>query len=119
MLEYAKIADKLESLRQSCHNGLYQFFPLKLDGIICVSKECRNKKECAQHESAGDFRTEDGFTPEWYRDTATGRLFCTRLETESLGSITPQWTIYTGPYDEVESPYIIRPLPLDFSPCPR
>lgn len=34
------------------------------DGYICLSKTCQFKAECANHETAGDFRTEDGFSPE-------------------------------------------------------
>lgn len=30
----------------------------------CCDEECKYRKECAQHETAGFFRTEDGFTPE-------------------------------------------------------
>jgi hypothetical protein len=31
--------------------------------IVCKSRDCRYKRECANHTTAGDFRTEDGFTP--------------------------------------------------------
>lgn len=31
--------------------------------IECQSKICYNKKECANHSSAGDFRCESGLTP--------------------------------------------------------
>lgn len=30
----------------------------------CTSSECPFRKTCAQHETAGDFRSEDGFTPQ-------------------------------------------------------
>lgn len=30
----------------------------------CREKLCPFRRECAQHETAGDFRTEGGFTPE-------------------------------------------------------
>jgi hypothetical protein len=30
----------------------------------CMSEECKFCKDCAQHSSAGDFRTDDGFRPE-------------------------------------------------------
>lgn len=32
-------------------------------GICCASKDCRFKRECANHVTAGEFRSEDGFTP--------------------------------------------------------
>lgn len=41
--------------------------PLKLyvttGGIDCLSATCQFRKTCANHESAGDFRVEDGFKP--------------------------------------------------------
>lgn len=41
--------------------------PIKLykqGGIDCNSEDCIFRKECANHASAGDFRSEGGFTPE-------------------------------------------------------
>ena len=32
--------------------------------IICLEETCLYRKNCANHVSAGDFRSEDGFTPE-------------------------------------------------------
>ncbi len=34
--------------------------------IICLEIDCPYKKECANHTSAGDFRSEEGFKPEIY-----------------------------------------------------
>lgn len=36
---------------------------------LCHSKTCRFKFECANHTTAGDFRTEGGFTPELFERT--------------------------------------------------
>lgn len=33
-------------------------------GINCLEKDCKFNKECANHASAGDYRSEGGFTPE-------------------------------------------------------
>jgi hypothetical protein len=33
-------------------------------GLSCLSETCRFRQECAEHASAGDYRSEDGFTPE-------------------------------------------------------
>lgn len=33
-------------------------------GIICREAECPLSRECANHESAGDYRCEDGMTPD-------------------------------------------------------
>lgn len=32
-------------------------------GIGCLSETCPYNRECANHVTAGDFRSEDGFTP--------------------------------------------------------
>lgn len=40
---------------------------LKEGGIICL-ETCPYSRTCANHDTAGDFRTEDGFTPVWHRD---------------------------------------------------
>lgn len=34
---------------------------------LCHSNTCRFKSECANHTTAGDFRTKGGFTPELFR----------------------------------------------------
>lgn len=36
---------------------------LKSGYLLCLSKSCAFRKECAIHETAGDFREDDGFTP--------------------------------------------------------
>ena len=33
-------------------------------GIGCLSYDCKYIKSCANHSSAGDYRTEDGFRPD-------------------------------------------------------
>ncbi len=41
--------------------------PIKIysaGGIDCCSEDCKFHQSCAVHASAGDFRMEDGFTPE-------------------------------------------------------
>ena len=32
--------------------------------LDCDSSDCPFRKECAQHDTAGDYRTESGFSPE-------------------------------------------------------
>lgn len=32
--------------------------------LICQTKDCLFNRECANHETAGDFRSEGGFTPQ-------------------------------------------------------
>lgn len=36
-------------------------------GFECKSEDCVYRGKCAQHETAGQFRSEDGFTPELTR----------------------------------------------------
>jgi hypothetical protein len=50
------------------------FEPLHKIGstLECKSLTCKYKKECAQHESAGDFRFEDGLAPKIRHDEAKG-----------------------------------------------
>lgn len=35
-----------------------------VNGLNCAEENCPFNRECANHESAGDFRSEDGFTPQ-------------------------------------------------------
>lgn len=51
-------------------------------GIDCLEKDCPLKHECANHETAGDFRNEDGLTPDLY--IVDGHFFCkTKKASES------------------------------------
>jgi hypothetical protein len=47
-------------------------------GIDCLSKDCAFRKECANHETAGDYRSEDGFTPDLYEKN--GGYFCNTFD---------------------------------------
>jgi hypothetical protein len=51
---------------------------------ICHAS-CRHEKECASHMSAGDFRSEDGFTPNLM--ARMGEWTCTKKPTESRGML--------------------------------
>jgi len=35
----------------------------KMGGIECVAKNCLYSRSCSQHYTAGEFRSDDGFTP--------------------------------------------------------
>lgn len=43
-------------------------------GISCLSDDCPFQKACANHESAGDYRSEDDFTPKLILNH--GEYFC-------------------------------------------
>lgn len=56
--------------------------------IDCHSKSCKHIKECAQHDSAGDFRAESGDSPElWIRSTK-GIVYCKQ---SLIGNETGAW----------------------------
>ena len=65
---------------------------------ICVSKTCWLNKECANHETAGDFRSEAGFTPNLQKKDNV--WYCEQKETGSRGMLI--WK--DGKY----SPYSLR-----------
>jgi hypothetical protein len=44
------------------------------NAIICLEETCLYRKNCANHVSAGDFRSEDGFTPKL--SLGQGNVFC-------------------------------------------
>jgi len=56
---------------------------------ICHSKECRFRYECANHTTAGDFRTEGGFTPKLFERTV-GVWSCETIDAESEYN-EPKW----------------------------
>lgn len=43
-------------------------------GIDCLDEKCPFRKECANHRTAGDFRSEDGFTPDIFEENNV--FFC-------------------------------------------
>jgi hypothetical protein len=47
--------------------------------IICLEKSCKFNRECANHETAGDFRSEDGFTPSL--SLQLGKVYCNTKNT--------------------------------------
>jgi len=49
-------------------------------GIDCLSDSCAFKRECANHKTAGEFRSEGGFTPELYEKH--GEYFCETCDRE-------------------------------------
>ncbi len=48
--------------------------------VICNEERCPQSQECAQHTSAGEFREEDGMTPDLI--VKGDKAFCTKLDTE-------------------------------------
>ena len=47
-----------------------------------MENDCKFRKECAQHSSAGEYREESGFSPELYRDSRKGVVHCISIERE-------------------------------------
>ncbi len=48
-------------------------------GMICDDDDCPHNRECANHSSAGDFRTEGGMSPDIKK--FNGQLCCTKQDT--------------------------------------
>lgn len=74
----------LEGMRNQKSNQLYWVIrEPKLQVIQMIDKECYEScplsRECANHTTAGDFRSEDGMTPDlkW-----NGQWLCTKEDTE-------------------------------------
>lgn len=42
----------------------------------CTANDCIFRDECANHNSAGRFREQDGFRPEIFYDDETKEFFC-------------------------------------------
>lgn len=78
----------------------HNFLPIKtaiiIEGgaIICEDKQCPQKKECANHVTAGDFRSEDGFTPNLIK--VEKQYYCDKKETKSSGMLLESGKVYTG-----------------------
>lgn len=65
---------------------------------ICVSKNCPEKKSCANHTTAGDFREEDGFTPNLH--LIGGKWLCEQKPTQAHGILIKtekgEWKSWEG-----------------------
>jgi hypothetical protein len=51
---------------------------------ICISTNYIFRYECAQHTTTGDFRTEDGFSPELEINPSIQELKCNTKDKESM-----------------------------------
>jgi len=56
---------------------LVQVVLLSKDFPECRDDTCPHRRNCANHCSAGDFRTEDGSTPD-LKETASGNWQCSK-----------------------------------------
>ena len=50
--------------------------------VNCLEQGCRYRRTCANHTSAGDFRSEDGFSPELH--LRRGQLYCDTIDESPL-----------------------------------
>ena len=53
--------------------------------VICKETDCKLAGQCAQHETAGDFRFEDGFTPDLVNKN--DQWMCSKQETKGFGAL--------------------------------
>jgi hypothetical protein len=51
-------------------------------GIDCLA-QCKFKRSCANHMSAGDFRSEGGFSPRLHISSDLKQVFCEDIDKES------------------------------------
>lgn len=97
----------------------------QINGLNCKEESCLFKQGCANHTSAGDFRSEGGFTPEII--LKDDKLYCQTIERKaavdhspysSHGEILPEnhsmlgrgsiiksnngYLVYQGPHGESE-----------------
>lgn len=73
------------------------------DDNICLDDECEHKRVCANHESAGDYRSEDGPTPNV--SIVNNELSCNKQLTNSVGMAcirNGKIVVYSGPCYEHE-----------------
>ena len=77
-----------------------------IGGSNICELNCWLSSQCANHDSAGDFRTEDGMTPDMIK--VDGNYYCAKTEdheSQTIGMI--YWDednkprVYTGPYNDV------------------
>lgn len=59
-----------------------------VNGCICLEENCQYRKTCANHDSAGDFRAEGGYSPQlWYKENLFDKnkkeLICESIDFES------------------------------------
>lgn len=62
--------------------------------MVCISNICKFSRECANHTTAGDFRTEDGFTPEI--TVVSGEVVCLTQDR----AVSEAHTCGYGPFPE-------------------
>ena len=76
------------------------------NGIICLQEDCPHGGTCANHRSAGDFRTEDGYSP--VLSISKGDAFCQTyddglIKVPGKGMVTihdfPEGTVISGSYE--------------------
>lgn len=64
--------------------------------ICCHAKNCMYARECAQHTTAGDFRSEDGMTPDIIN--IDGHISCNKKEIDKSGGM-----VYISSYGEIKN----------------
>jgi|694.fasta_scaffold04876_22 hypothetical protein len=82
----SEMLDKIENkVNKAPHQISVKVYDL--GGIDCLEGSCPFKKECANHETAGDFRSEDGFTPELYKE---GEVFFCKTKNKPANAKYPE-----------------------------
>ncbi len=79
----------------------------------CTSETCLFRRECAQHCSAGDFRSEDGFSPEIHK--SNGTVYCGTADREPCEDISSVY-YYPENLDNLGYGFVSNIPDLDYDP---
>lgn len=63
--------------------------------VICLDNDCIFKKECANHASAGDFRSEDGFKPQLFVLNEKTEVDCLTKDQQSKDCIRDDFLMFS------------------------
>lgn len=70
----------------------------EINGLNCTEKHCKFSRKCANHDSAGDYRSEGGFTPEII--LKDDKIFCRTIERNA--EINKYDEMYPENYEELD-----------------
>jgi hypothetical protein len=89
---------------------------IKLDQFgFCKDKDCPYRKECAQHETAGEFRSEDGFRPEIFKKSNDFTVYVCKTASESHSLIPSYGADFPNNVNELGNGFIpISEIPIEF-----
>lgn len=75
----------------------------------CLDLNCPYKSECACHYSAGDFRMEDGFTPQIFFDDEQETFHCATFSDLPYAPMDDNgfdYSLYPASYDSLDRGFV-------------